>query len=58
MEKTIKQKAYGDLKVNNDEKDMVQVWGELHTNDPQVVFISREKLPDFIKAMSACLTKS
>lgn len=51
MEKTIKQNTYGNLKINNDEKDMVQIWGELDSNDPQVIFITREKLNDFIEVL-------
>jgi len=57
MKMKIKQKKYQDLEIENREKDMVQIWGEQNTNDPQVIFIERANIDKLIKILEQCAAK-
>lgn len=50
MKKKIK-KGYGQIEIDQRESDVILIWGETDTNDPQVVAIKREDLEGFIKIL-------
>ncbi len=54
--KPIIQKYYGTIDVENQEPDVVEIW--MHQkNDPQVVQIERENVPELIKMLQSTLTQ-
>jgi hypothetical protein len=59
MAKKIKQKHYHDLKVDNREKNIVQIWGlGKHMwgkgSNTEVIQIERRNIPTLIEALKKC----
>lgn len=48
----IKQKNYGNIEVDNSEKDIVQIIN--NESDPQIISIERDKIDELIKALEHC----
>lgn len=42
------------LEIDNSEQDAVIIWGELESDDPQVVIIYRHNIDKFISALERC----
>lgn len=54
---TIKQSHYGNLEIDNREKDTILVWN-MQKDDPQVVHIERSKISEFLKQLTLCKKRS
>lgn len=51
--KSLKQKSYGKLEIDNTEKDIVQIWCD-EGKDPQVVQVERENIKWLITQLIIC----
>lgn len=56
MAQKIKQKGYGNIEIDNTEKDILQVW-YFEKNESNVVQVRRENIPLLIHLLTDCVEK-